>query len=430
MEKVDQRKFFHEKLEYEQVTSDIFAESGVTLHDYQVDIANLALERKRGVIKCATGGGKTMIFTSMLKALGDRYPVMMICRNKSVVNQTFDAFLKHGLHHVGRVHMDYNEPNIITCITSQSLHKVPELIPRTKILIVDECHEWASKHSQKHLKLFENTICRLGFSATPWNEDPLHDMKLKSWIGPELCDVGIDYLRDQHILSSCHAHFYRIHVPTPSHNKALQSPTSSHTSQASAPTNTYSFFDSDTNGIVENEFLQNKIVEIVSSIQEGRILILVRRLPHGDRLKELMPDAHWIRGEDSASTREFVLQQLRQSENPKVVAIMSAIGFYGLNVLCHHLINACGGKDANLLIQKVGRGLRKGSDKDHLEYHDFIFEGDKFLLRHSKARIAVLQKEGHHVTIDVDPIQTSSSGKRSKSPSSSSSASFSSSSPL
>lgn len=393
VEAEDKRVFFHEPLEHEPITSDILAVSGVTLHDYQVDVANLALERRRGVIKCATGGGKTMIFTSILKALGDRYPAMMICRNKSVVNQTYDAFRAQGLENVGRVHMDYNEPNIITCITSQSLHKVPELVPRTKILLVDECHEWASKHSQRHLKLFGNTICRLGFSATPWNDDPIHDLKLKSWIGPELCDVGIDYLRDQKILSSCHAHFYRVPVPEEYRNEV---------------DNKYkTFFGSDTAGIVENDHLQEKIVDIVSNIKEGRILILVRRLPHGDRLKELIPDAHWIRGEDTHATREFVLQQLRSSESPKVVAIMSAIGFYGLNVLCHHLINACGGKDANLLIQKVGRGLRKGVDKEHLEYHDFIFEGDRFLQRHSKTRIQVLQNEGHTVTVEA-PVKARS----------------------
>lgn len=351
-----------------------------------------------------------MIFTAVLKALKEQYPTMMICRNKTVVNQTYEAFRSAGLKHVGRVHMDFTEPDIITCITSQSLHKVPELIPRTRILLVDECHEWASKHSQRHLKLFQNTICRLGFSATPWNEDPVHNFKLKSWIGPELCDVSIDYLRDQKILSSCHAHFYRIKVPsereiqTNGKNKKLVAKSTSNglivPEDAKGTSTARSFFDSDQIGIVENENLQNKIVEIVSGIKEGRILILVRRLPHGDRLKELMPDAHWIRGEDTAETREFVLQQLRQSDQPKVVAIMSAIGFYGLNVLCHHLINACGGKDANLLIQKVGRGLRKGVDKEHLEYHDFLFEGDRFLQRHSKSRIDVLQSEGHQVTVE------------------------------
>lgn len=387
IESEDKRIFFNEPLEYDQVSSDIFAASGVILHDYQVDVANLALERRRGIIKCATGGGKTMIFTAILKALGDRYPAMMICRNKSVVNQTYDAFRAQGLENVGRVHMDYTEPNIITCITSQSLHKVADLVPRTKILLVDECHEWASKDSQRHLKLFENTMLRLGFSATPWNEDPVHDLKLKSWIGPELCDVGIDYLREQKILSSCHAHFYRVPVPEDYQNLA--------------DGKEKTFFGSDTAGIVENEHLQQKIVDIVSNIKEGRILILVRRLPHGDKLKELIPEAHWIRGEDTHATREFVLQQLRSSDSPKVVAIMSAIGFYGLNVLCHHLINACGGKDANLLIQKVGRGLRKGVDKHHLEYHDFIFEGDRFLMRHSKARIEVLRNEGHSVTLDT-----------------------------
>lgn len=387
IEQQDKRDCFHEQLIYEPVTNDIFAAGGVTLYDYQVDVANMGLETKRGVIKCATGGGKTMIFTAILKAFQGRYPAMMICRNKTVVNQTYEALRAQGVENVGRVHMDYTDPNLITCVTSQSLLKLEALIPRTKILLIDEVHEWASKHSQKHLKLFTNATYRLGFSATPWNEDPVHDFKIKSFLGPQLCDIGIEYLRDQHILSSCHAHFYRVAIPKLA-NTQSQEPT---------------FFDFENAGIVENENLQKKIAEIVNNIPTGRILILVRRLPHGDRLKELMPDAHWIRGEDNAKTREYVLQQLRHSEHPKVVAIMSAIGFYGLNVLCHHLINACGGKDPNLLIQKVGRGLRKGIDKDHLEYHDFIFEGDKYLNRHSVSRVEILKNEGHEVTVEALP---------------------------
>lgn len=383
---VDERKVFHENLLYDVVKTDTLG-SKVNLYDYQVDVANFALEKKQGIIKCATGGGKTMIFTSILKAFGGRYPAMMICKNRSIVDQTYQTFKDLGLQDVGRVHMNYTEPNLITCITAQSLHKVEPLLNKTKILLLDEVHEWASKGSEKQINFFENATYKLGFSATPWNQDEIHNHKLKGLVGPELCDIGIDYLTEQNILSSCHAHFYRVSVPDPPNptTKSLEN---------------ISYLDSDNHGIVENEQLHLLVKQIVDSIPSGRILILVRRLPHGDRLRELIPNSFWIRGEDNASSREYVLQQLRKSESKKVVAIMSSIGFYGLNVLCHHLINACGGKDANMLIQKVGRGLRKGIDKDHLEYHDFIFEGDKFLNRHSKLRISILEKEGHQVTLD------------------------------
>ncbi len=35
------------------------------------------------------------------------------------------------------------------------------------------------------------------------------------------------------------------------------------------------------------------------------------------------------------------------------------VGYVGLDIMVHHIINATGGKEANLTIQKLGRGLRK-----------------------------------------------------------------------
>jgi hypothetical protein len=66
------------------------------------------------------------------------------------------------------------------------------------------------------------------------------------------------------------------------------------------------------------------------------------RLQHGDALHELLPGSYWVRGQDDSATREYVFSQLRQSDKPKVVAICSSIGFVGLNIYCHHLINAAG----------------------------------------------------------------------------------------
>ena len=47
----------------------------------------------------------------------------------------------------------------------------------------------------------------------------------------------------------------------------------------------------------------------------------------------------------------------------------------------------------------MGRGLRCASDKDVLDYYDFLFRTNQYLEDHSMQRIQVLDNEGHDITI-------------------------------
>lgn len=214
-----------------EVTPDILqtpTNQTIKLHYFQTEVANLALKEQRGIIKCATGGGKTLIFTAMLKAMKNKYSAMVLMRSKTLVEQTYEVFRQCGLESIGRVNGDYFEPSHITIATVQSLHKINDLIPKTKVLILDEVHEFTSKlsieydmfsfffslHSFIHsltydvlsftlseihpftslypfnlyshlircfcriLQKFENTLFRWGFSATPFKSgDPVHNYK-------------------------------------------------------------------------------------------------------------------------------------------------------------------------------------------------------------------------------------------------------------
>lgn len=58
------------------------------------------------IVKCATGGGKTVIFAAMLKALEKKnYPSLLLFRNKTLVTQTYDLLRKCGIEGIGRVNM-------------------------------------------------------------------------------------------------------------------------------------------------------------------------------------------------------------------------------------------------------------------------------------------------------------------------------------
>jgi len=142
----------------------------------------------------------------------------------------------------------------------------------------------------------------------------------------------------------------------------------------------------------------------------------VCRKAHGDALHKLIPRSHWVSGDDDLKTREYVFSKLRKSTEKKVVAICTNLGAQGLDVFVHHVINAAGsftskrfstyevlthprigGKDANMLIQKIGRGLRKADDKSTLDFHDFIFKDSSTFRRHTYHRIRTLKSEGFEV---------------------------------
>mgnify|MGYP006983686035 CR=1 FL=1 len=67
----------------------------------------------------------------------------------------------------------------------------------------------------RQFKNFDNTIFRWGFSATPFKkDDEIHNYRLKSWLGPQLCDITMEQLQEHKILSGSEAHFYPINEPT------------------------------------------------------------------------------------------------------------------------------------------------------------------------------------------------------------------------
>ena len=51
-------------------------------------------------------------------------------------------------------------------------------------------------------------------------------------------------------------------------------------------------------GIVHSDLLNKTIVDLVSRINTGRIMILVNRLDHGLNLSQMIPNAEWIHGNE------------------------------------------------------------------------------------------------------------------------------------
>jgi superfamily II DNA or RNA helicase len=372
--------FIHNKID-EDFLSDEFK-----LYDYQVDLTNALLKHKRGVICAPTAAGKSFILVSILKSLPPNCPTLVLANKTSLVQQNYEEIIKCGIENVGRLYGKYKEPNVITCSTVQSLHKIEGVLDKIQAVLVDEIHENMSKQPKKYLNKMKNCSVRAAISATPFKfggKDLCQKWLVKGYFGPVLKSksaggvLSTKHLQERGTLSQAKCVFYSITKPELEYEIYL---------------------DAVTRGIAEN-FIFHKIVTKLAKKLKGRTLILVDRIAHGDALFSMIPGVLWVQGKDDLETRKLVIEKLKKSKDDVISISTQQIFNTGINVKIHNLINAAGGQADHQIIQRLGRGLRTADDKEVLNYYDFIFYNNKYLLNHSRKRIKILKNEGHEVVI-------------------------------
>jgi len=360
------------------------------LYDYQVDLINQTIKHKRGIVSAATGAGKTEYMIGMLKALPENCPTLILANKKSLVEQNYDRLAEWGFKKFGRVYDKYCDPNVFTCATVQSLHKIENLLPHIRAVVVDEIHDMMSKLPKKFYNKLKNASIRVAVSAT-WEKfggkDKCQRYSVKGYFGPVLLTnsdaaengvVKTKLLQDRGTLSKSNCIFYPVNEPELQYEIYL---------------------DAATKGIAENWGFHEMVSRLAQQCT-GRTLILVERIAHGDALESMIPGALWVAGKDDLETRKDVIDKLSKTNKENAVAIATqGIFNAGINVQIHNLINAAGGQADHIIIQRMGRGLRPAGDKSQLNYYDFVFNINEYLLKHSMKRIKILKKEGHEVTV-------------------------------
>lgn len=359
----------------------------VTLHDYQVELVNQVLKYKRGIIFAPTSAGKTFIMLGIIKSLPPNTPTLVLQNRVGLAEQNYSEITKWGVPNVGTLWGGHVKPNMITVASVQSVAKMEKVLGKIKVLIVDEIHDMMSALPKAVYKRLKACDIRVALSATPFKfgeKDKVQKHSVKGFFGPVLkiksAEEGIlttSELQKRGILSASDCTFYHIDEPA-------------------IPYDIY--LDAVTRGIAES-FYFHRVVTRLAKLQKGRTLILVDRIAHGDALHNLLPGSLWVQGKDDSKTRKNVIQTLQKSKEDVIAIATQQIFNTGINVFIHNLINAAGGQADHQIIQRMGRGLRTAADKEGLNYHDFIFDINPYLLDHSNKRIKILKEQGHKVTI-------------------------------
>lgn len=382
--------------------------SDTRLREYQKRIIESGIAKGRGIIKAATGAGKTIISAALIAEL-DCIPAVFLVTSRDLMHQArrelSAVILDNGKQaNIGAIGGGIFEPSDITVMTVQTAVRalgakykkfdeddcekeadydtgkeavIKNLIENCVVMLCDEIQHWSAESCQVVSNSMEKARYRFGVSATPWR-DQGDDILIDGCFGKPVAEVSASELIKSNVLVKPSIYFV---------------PVSSNIGGA--------YHDVYKKCIVNNEHRNHIICSMAEQMYNSnrKILILVRMLEHGRILENLIPNSVFINGETDKKKRDEILDKMR-SGYPGIV-IASTIFDEGIDVRpLDALILAGAGKSSTRALQRIGRVIRSYQNKQDAIVIDF-FDDVKYLRAHSKRREKLYKSESEFKVIKV-----------------------------
>lgn len=378
--------------------------SKVPLRDYQVEAARLAFTNTyagmwwpRGVLRLATGLGKTEVAVAMMAMAG--VPSVFLVDSKDLLAQAYDRCRKYGLD-VGRLGDSIYEPGFVTVATVQTIGSMLAsgqsdrlaFLRDVEFAFVDEAHGIAADLDKgnlfaKVLAFFQKAYIRLGLTATPFMRDEYSNMLLEGSTGRIIIDLDARWGIDHGYLSDAKVTMHT--MPALNANLFRRSKEESGTAYSKAYVEAIEF----------NNRRNDAILDALLRVP-GPTLVLVKTIAHGNALVQRAHargmELPFVNGSHPVSQRRAAVARLVKT---KGWLVATSIFKKGVDIpAIRGLVLAAGGKSEGMLLQQIGRGLRRAAGKEGLTVIDF-YDLSRPLLKHSENRKRLWESEGYSVEV-------------------------------
>ena len=384
---VDDIRSYKTTFSFTQITESSFSQSlwpeghpdagkPVLLRDYQCDIINRFLDNPQCIQEVATGAGKTIMTAALSSSVESYGRSIVIVPNKSLVTQTERDYRNLGLD-VGVFFGDRKEfGHRHTICTWQSLNvllkntksgdtdtTIGEFIEDVVCVIVDEVH-MAKADALKSLLtgVMSHIPIRWGLTGTVPKEE-YNRLSLLCTLGPVIGQLSASELQDQGVLAECHVNIVQL-----------------------ADHKEFANYQSELKYLLENSERLDYISQLIERIREsGNTLILIDRVAAGQALVSRIRDAVFVSGATKGTERQEEYDEVATAAD-KVIVATYGVAAVGINIpRIFNLVLIEPGKSFVRVIQSIGRGIRKASDKDFVQIWD-ITSSCKFAKRHLTQR--------------------------------------------
>tara|TARA_R110000868_G_scaffold46524_2_gene153596 strand:- start:284 stop:1771 length:1488 start_codon:yes stop_codon:yes gene_type:complete len=368
--------------------------------EHQLRICNVVDLHDRGIVRAATGAGKTLV-TALITAKKN-LPTIIYVIGLDLLDQFHKLFSKLFDEKIGYIGNGVCEPERITIasiwtigrslslddksilddevssekeVDKSSFDKIKECLLKAKLHIFDESHVVTTNTIAEIYKAIDPQYI-YGFSGTPFRGDN-SDLLINGILGEQIIDVPASELIKKGLLAQPIIKFVAVPKKHLENNSQYQS--------------VYKEY------IVENDIRNNLIIKSVQMLLDKKYtpLVLFKQIKHGDILLEKMQNANMkcemLHGNDSIEQRNKVKEMLVNGEINVILA--STIFDIGLDLPELSGLVLCGGGNSNIrALQRIGRILRIIPGKTNAAVIDF-FDQAKFLKKHSIARYNIYTSE-------------------------------------
>ena len=365
---------------------------------YQIQAVETAVLYDRGIIRIATGGGKSLVAALITAKLAK--PTIIFVIGKDLLYQLqhfFSEIFDHEIGIIGDGKCEIKDINIATVwsvgqalglknfkslddedekeqkIDPSKFRDIKTMLLRSKVIILDECHIAAANTIQGISKELKADHV-YGMSASPWRDDG-SDLLIEAFLGNKIIDISARELISKGYLVPPNIRFL---APEPYKFKS------------GAFQKIYSKY------IVENEQRNAMIARgAVSMVEQGFLpLVLFHSIKHGDilfeSLKDKIPTAI-LSGKDSSKVRQKIKDQLEEGKLKCIIA--SKIFDMGIDLpILSGLVIAGAGKSSVRALQRIGRVIRPYKGKKVAAVLDFADQAP-YLINHAIARKEIYQTE-------------------------------------
>lgn len=348
------------------------------LRDYQQEAVDLMISNNRGIINYATGLGKTLLTTHLIKLY--KRKTLVVCPSESVAKQFYEILEKSfGKSKVGFYGGGKKKISDITVGIAASISLNIDTFSNENLglVVIDECHHTPANTFMHIAEGLSNVGKLFGLTATDYRSDG-KDILIKTGCGRVLIRKDVRWGIDNGWL----AEPYFIIREIKTGGKDIKDD------------KLKSYKEHILNNPIMKESIKSDAEKMIAAGKQ--VLILVDEVAHGKELSEQLK-IPFATGEDKKS-QEYV-DMLNSGKIKALVGTDGKIseGTDTKNVDVLIMANFMASKGP--VMQAVGRGLRKQGSKTKCLIIDYKPLGSTMLSRHCNSRISYYKEISDKIKI-------------------------------
>lgn len=361
------------------------------LRYYQVDAINAFTRAGHGIAIVGTGGGKTFT-TAVLSDLYSKvgFKPIVVVPSINLVMQTIEEGFQPLELDVGEYSGDRKDINHASVVSTwQALQHNPEIMRQFDVAIVDECQGLKGQVLTKLLNEYGSHIV-YRFGCTGTLPKPEADaMAVRIAIG------DVVHTKPSHELIA-EGYLARLHISVMQLDEPFKEQYEEWKRDNPDVKITYTKFKDSyfPTFKAEKSYLQLKkerlqwiadLIDTRRNMKKGNVMCLVTSVPFGKRLQKLIPNSTFLYGKDKATVRKQAYDLFEEHDDLVIIATaqIAGVGISIDRIFNMFLVDI--GQSFIRTIQAIGRGLRKGVDKEHVDVID-ICSDLKYSKRHLRER--------------------------------------------